>query len=105
MISSKECAPLVALLGSAAAQAALGAVSDASPQAAPSAAVAPQCDSVSFATGTPQNRAACRRVFARQVHFALPRHKMNAACYRAALQERFTAWHGWTATASSQNII
>jgi putative transposase len=38
-------------------------------------------------------------------HFALPRHKMNAASHRAALQERFTAWHGWTAPAASQNII
>ena len=38
-------------------------------------------------------------------HFALPRHKLNAACHRAALQERFTAWHDWTVTATSENVI
>jgi putative transposase len=38
-------------------------------------------------------------------HFALPRHKMNAACHRAALQERLTAWHDWTVLATSENVI
>jgi putative transposase len=38
-------------------------------------------------------------------HFALPRHKMNAACHRAALQERFTTWQGWTVTATPDNLI
>jgi putative transposase len=26
-------------------------------------------------------------------HFALPRQRMNAACHRAVLQERFATWH------------
>jgi putative transposase len=38
-------------------------------------------------------------------HFALPRHRMNAACHRAVLQERFVTWHGWTVTAASQKAI
>lgn len=38
-------------------------------------------------------------------HFALPRHRMNAACHRAVLQERFVTWHGWTVTAASQKTI
>lgn len=38
-------------------------------------------------------------------HFALPRHKMNAACHRAALLERFTTWYGWTVTAASEKFI
>ena len=38
-------------------------------------------------------------------HFALPRHKMRATRHRAALQERFTTWHGWTVTATSENVI
>ncbi|MFM0005814.1 DDE-type integrase/transposase/recombinase [Paraburkholderia dipogonis] len=38
-------------------------------------------------------------------HFALPRHRMNAACHRAVLQERFVKWHGWSVTAASQKAI
>jgi putative transposase len=38
-------------------------------------------------------------------HFALPRHQMNAACHRAALQKRFAIWHDWTVTAAANKII
>jgi putative transposase len=38
-------------------------------------------------------------------HFALPRHRMNAACHRTALQERFAKWHGWTVTAAGNKVI
>ncbi len=38
-------------------------------------------------------------------HFALPRHRMNAACHRAVLQERFVTWQGWTVTTASQKAI
>ncbi len=33
-------------------------------------------------------------------HFALPGYRMKAASHRAALQERFATWYGWTGTAS-----
>jgi hypothetical protein len=36
---------------------------------------------------------------------ALPRHQMNAACHRAALQERFATWHDWTVTAAANKVI
>src|SRR3984893_17940407 len=38
-------------------------------------------------------------------HLALPRHRMNATCHRAVLQERFVTWHGWTVAVASQKII
>ncbi|MEM5317017.1 IS6 family transposase [Paraburkholderia sp. JHI869] len=38
-------------------------------------------------------------------HFALPRHRMKAASHRAALQERFATWYGWTGTASIGKAI
>ncbi|WP_454806668.1 IS6 family transposase [Paraburkholderia fungorum] len=38
-------------------------------------------------------------------HFALPRHRMNAACHRAVVQERFATWHGWAVTSASQKSI
>ncbi|CAM2184726.1 hypothetical protein PSAC2689_50413 [Paraburkholderia sacchari] len=28
--------------------------------------------------------------------FALPKHRMNAACHRTILKERPASWHGWT---------
>jgi hypothetical protein len=30
---------------------------------------------------------------------------MNTACHRAALQERFTQWHGWTVTAVGDKVV
>jgi putative transposase len=38
-------------------------------------------------------------------HFALPRNRMNAACHRAVLHDRFAAWHGWTVTAAGDKAI
>ncbi len=38
-------------------------------------------------------------------HFALPRHRMNAACHRATLQERLTTWHDWTASLAANRAI
>jgi Transposase and inactivated derivatives len=38
-------------------------------------------------------------------HFALPRHRMNAACHRAVLQECFVTLHGWTITSASRKAI
>ncbi|CAM2161712.1 hypothetical protein PSAC2689_100136 [Paraburkholderia sacchari] len=35
-------------------------------------------------------------------HFALPRHRMNAACHHEELQARLLAWHDWTRTQTSQ---
>jgi putative transposase len=29
---------------------------------------------------------------------------MNAACHRAALQERLATWHGWTVTAAAEKV-
>jgi hypothetical protein len=55
---------LGALFCAAAAQSALAAPDTSSDQGK---AVVAQCDSVSFASGSPANRAACRRIFARQV--------------------------------------
>ncbi len=37
-------------------------------------------------------------------HFALPRRRMNAACHRAALRERFDVWHAWTVSAAVGKI-
>ncbi|RKT13487.1 putative transposase [Paraburkholderia sp. RAU2J] len=37
--------------------------------------------------------------------FALPRHRMNAACHRAVLRERFAAWHAWTVSAAVEKLI
>jgi hypothetical protein len=39
------------------------------------------CDSVSFATGTPQNRAACRRVFARDTRPSVQTAPLTASDY------------------------
>jgi putative transposase len=33
-------------------------------------------------------------------HFALPRHRMNAACHRADLTVRLLVWHDWTGSKS-----
>ena len=38
-------------------------------------------------------------------HFALPRHRMNAACHRAILKERLAKWYGWTVSDISTKII
>jgi hypothetical protein len=55
---------LGALLGAAATQSALASPDVSSDYAKATMA---QCDSVSFASGSPANRAACRRIFAREV--------------------------------------
>ncbi|AUT57488.1 hypothetical protein [Paraburkholderia caribensis] len=39
------------------------------------------CDSVSFATGTAQNRAACRRVFAREARPTVQTSPLTASDY------------------------
>jgi hypothetical protein len=70
---------LAASFGVAAAQPALAA--DSSPSPASSPAVTAQCDSVSFAAGTPQNRAACRRVFARQTRPTVQTSPLTASDY------------------------
>jgi putative transposase len=38
-------------------------------------------------------------------HFALPKHRMNAARHRAVLQKRFAVWHRWTLTAAGDQVI
>ncbi|MGF6700409.1 putative transposase [Paraburkholderia sp. MM5496-R1] len=38
-------------------------------------------------------------------HFALPRHQMDAAWYRAVLKERFATWHGSTVIAAVEEVI
>ncbi len=38
-------------------------------------------------------------------HFALPRHRMSAACHRAMLQERLATWHDWTASLAANRAI
>jgi putative transposase len=38
-------------------------------------------------------------------HFALTRHQMNAACYRAVLKERFATRHGWIIAGTVEKII
>jgi putative transposase len=35
-------------------------------------------------------------------HFALPRHRMNAACHRTELKARLLAWQEWTGVEASQ---
>ncbi|MFM0126173.1 IS6 family transposase, partial [Paraburkholderia sp. RL18-101-BIB-B] len=35
-------------------------------------------------------------------HFALPRHRMNAACHRTELKARLLAWQEWTGVKASQ---
>jgi putative transposase len=30
-----------------------------------------------------------------RLHFALPRHRMRAACHRAQLKARLLEWHDW----------
>ncbi|MBN3763763.1 hypothetical protein [Burkholderia sp. Ac-20365] len=42
---------------------------------------APMCDSVSFATGTAQNRAACRRMFAREARPTVQTSPLTASDY------------------------
>jgi hypothetical protein len=42
---------------------------------------APFCDSVSFATGSAQNRAACRRVFAREARPTVQTSPLTASDY------------------------
>ncbi|OLL32698.1 hypothetical protein BTH42_05605 [Burkholderia sp. SRS-W-2-2016] len=71
---------MAALCGFAAAQPVLAAA-DASPETAGSApsTLSAQCDSVSFATGTRQNRAACRRIFARQIRPTVQTSPQTAA--------------------------
>ncbi|MGE8163745.1 IS6 family transposase [Paraburkholderia sp. NPDC080076] len=36
-------------------------------------------------------------------HFALPRHRMNAACHRTELKARLLAWQEWTGVKASQS--
>jgi hypothetical protein len=78
MKPSKPLSLLAALLCAAATQSAL-----ASPDASSGreAAVAAQCDSVSFASGTPANRAACRRIFARQTRPTVQTSPLTASDY------------------------
>lgn len=42
---------------------------------------AAQCDSVTFATGTPQNRAVCRRIFAREARPNVQTSPLTASDY------------------------
>src|SRR6201996_7774263 len=38
-------------------------------------------------------------------HFALPRHRMNAARHRTVLKERLATWNGWTVSAAVEKVI
>jgi hypothetical protein len=78
MKPSKQLSLLAALLCAAAIQPAL-----ASPDASSGyeRATPAQCDSVSFASGTPGNRAACRRIFARQTRPTVQSAPLTASDY------------------------